>query len=160
MSGVRCQVSGVSEPAGDLLVKSSSLMGTTVKNKEIPSLIDELPVLMVAACFAKGKTIFEGVKELRVKETDRIRSMVGNLKKMGADIRLRIAGSENIIISGRKGLKGASVRSFGDHRTAMSMVIAGLAAAGSTRIDDVECVRKSFPGFLSTLRTVVKPKLA
>ena len=149
------------EPAGDILVEYSQLKGTRVKREEVPDLIDELPVLMVAACFAKGKTIFEGVKELRVKETDRISSMVGNLKKMGADIRLQVcAGSENIIISGRKGLKGASLESFGDHRTAMSMAIAGLAGAGSTRIDDIDCVRKSFPDFLSTLKTVVKAKLA
>jgi 3-phosphoshikimate 1-carboxyvinyltransferase len=157
---IKCRVPGA-EPAADILVEYSKLKGARIKRSEVPGLIDELPVLMVAACLAKGKTVFEGVKELRVKETDRIKSMVGNLKKMGARIRLeQSAGRENIVISGTKSLKGAALKSFGDHRTAMSMVIAGLAAAGSTRIDDIDCVKKSFPGFLTTLKTVVKPKLA
>jgi len=145
------------EPLGDLLVKSSSLKGTTVKRKEIPSLIDELPVLMVAASLARGKTIFEGVDELRVKETDRIRSMSGNLRKMGADIKdMTVAGSANIVIQGVKQLKGAKVESFGDHRSAMSVAIAGLRAAGQTRIDDVSCIKKSFPDFFIQLKSLIK----
>lgn len=147
------------EPAGDLTVKSSILKGAVVKKAQIPSLIDELPVLMVAACFAEGQTVLQGVKELRVKETDRIRSMVENLKKMGADIRIeKAAGSENIIIEGVKQLKCASVKSFADHRTAMSMIIAGLAASGNTRIDDISCINKSFPGFLGILKRLINPK--
>jgi len=145
------------EPIGDILIKSSKLKSTIVKKEEIPSLIDELPILMVAACFAKGKSIFEGVGELRVKETDRIRSMSENLKKMGADIRvLKTLKSEKIIIQGGRTLIGARVKSFGDHRTAMSMVVAGLAARGKTQIDNISCINKSFPIFLSLLKRIVQ----
>ncbi|MFA5145525.1 MAG: 3-phosphoshikimate 1-carboxyvinyltransferase [Candidatus Omnitrophota bacterium] len=148
------QYSASYEPAGDVLVKSSLLKGTVVKKEEIPSLIDELPVLMVAASLAKGRTVFEGVGELRVKETDRIKSMYENLKKMGADIRVLSGNAkeaDKVIIQGVKQLKAARVKSFGDHRTAMSMVVAGFTATGNTRIDDISCINKSFPGFLSLL---------
>jgi 3-phosphoshikimate 1-carboxyvinyltransferase len=141
------------EPMGDIIVKSSKLKGTVVKRHEVPSLIDELPILMLAACLAQGQTRLEGVGELRFKETDRIRSMSENLRRMGADIRLKKAGKrEDILIRGTKVLTGARVRSFGDHRTAMSMLIAGLAACGRTTIDDISCIDKSFPGFLVQLR--------
>jgi 3-phosphoshikimate 1-carboxyvinyltransferase len=144
------------EPAGDILIKSSKLKGITVKKKEIPSLIDELPILMVAACLAKGKAVFEGVRELRVKETDRIRSMLENLTQMGANIKVaKYAESENIVIEGGKKLKGAKVRSFSDHRTAMSMVIAGLVASGTTSIDSLDSINKSFPDFLTLLKPLL-----
>jgi len=141
------------EPMGDIMVKSGKLKGTLVKREEIPSLIDELPILMLAASVAEGKTVFEGIEELRVKETDRINSMSENLRKMGAKIRvISSSRGEDMLISGVKQLAGARVRSFSDHRTAMSMVIAGLAASGRTSIDDVSCIDKSFPGFLRTLK--------
>jgi 3-phosphoshikimate 1-carboxyvinyltransferase len=143
------------EPMGDILVKSSKLRGVVIKKEEIPSLIDELPVLMVAACYAKGRSIFKGVEELRVKEADRIKSMLTNLQKMGADICVvKKAQGEDILVRGQENLKGARVSSFGDHRTAMSMVVAGLKAKGQTLIDDLNCINKSFPGFLTTLRTL------
>lgn len=145
------------EPMGNILVRGSNLKGTIIKRKEIPSLIDELPVLMVAASLAEGRTVFEGVEELRVKETDRVNSMIRNLKKMGADIEVFKKGkSENIIIEGVKELKGARVSSFADHRTAMSMVVAGLAAKGKTTIDDVSCISKSYPEFISHLKTLIQ----
>jgi 3-phosphoshikimate 1-carboxyvinyltransferase len=145
------------EPMGDLTVKSSNLRPVVVKYNEIPSLIDELPILMVAACFAKGKSVFEGVKELRVKETDRISSMTENLMIMGADLQVANSlTSDKIIIQGKGKLTGAKVKSFGDHRTAMSMIVAGLAAEGSTHIDNVECINKSFPNFLTILKSVIK----
>jgi len=157
---IRCKVLGVRckgyEPMGDIVVRSSKLKGAVIKKEEIPSLIDELPILMVAASLASGRTIFEGAGELRVKETDRIRSMSENLKKMGVAIKIsKTKESENIIIQGVKGLKGARVRSFGDHRTAMSMVIAGLKAEGKTSIDDIACINKSFPEFLPTLKKAI-----
>ena len=143
------------EPAGDLVVKSSALKGTIVTKKEIPSLIDELPVLMVAASLAKGRTVLRGVDELRVKETDRIKSMCSNLRKIGAKIQLKKSkDSEDIIIEGVKVLNGARVKSFGDHRTAMSMVVAGLAAKGITRIDDISCISKSFPDFIKIIKQI------
>jgi 3-phosphoshikimate 1-carboxyvinyltransferase len=143
------------EPAGDILAGSGSLRGTKIRKREIPSLIDELPILMVAACFAKGTSVFENAGELRVKETDRIKSMVSNLTKMGANIKVIKSGAnEDIIIKGVKELYGAKLSSFGDHRTAMSMIIAGLAARGESSIDDVSCINKSFPDFLKTLRSL------
>lgn len=148
------KVASGSEPMGDIIVKSSCLKGAIVKKEEVPGLIDELPILMVAASLARGKTVLEGVGELRVKETDRIRSMSGNLKKMGGRIKIINKNGENIVIQGSGKLKGARVNSFGDHRTAMSMVVAGLAAAGKTRIDDISCISKSFPDFLSVLRAL------
>ncbi|MDD5432207.1 MAG: 3-phosphoshikimate 1-carboxyvinyltransferase [Candidatus Omnitrophica bacterium] len=145
------------EPIGDLLAKSSNLKSTIIKKEEIPTLIDELPVLMVAASFAKGKSVFEGVEELRVKETDRIQSMCDGLKKMGVDIFVvKSASREDVVINGGNKLKGNEVRSFGDHRTAMSLIIAGLAADGETRIDDVSCIDKSFPDFLKILKNITK----
>lgn len=143
------------EPMGNLSIRSSRLKGTVINPGEIPFLIDELPVLMVAACFAQGRTVIKSAGELRVKEADRINSMVTNLKRMGADIRVIKSGRrENIVIKGQSKLAGAKLKSFGDHRTAMSMVVAALAAEGESRIDDVSCIRKSFPGFLTTLNSL------
>jgi 3-phosphoshikimate 1-carboxyvinyltransferase len=143
------------EPRGSLIISSSKLRGTVIYPSEIPSLVDELPILMVAACFAQGSTIIKGIGELRVKETDRIKSMVVNLRKMGADIRVNKVGRvENIVIQGQGRLCGAKLKSFGDHRTAMSMVVAALAAEGDSRLDDISCVSKSFPGFLKTLKSL------
>ncbi|MDD5044923.1 MAG: 3-phosphoshikimate 1-carboxyvinyltransferase [Candidatus Omnitrophica bacterium] len=146
------------EPRGDILVRSSRLKGTIVKKEEIPSLIDELPILMTAACFAQGKTRFIGVKELRVKETDRVNSLVANLKKMGAKIGVvRVRGKdETVLVHGSGALSGARVKSYGDHRTAMSLVVAGLAARGKTGIDDISCIEKSFPDFTRKLRHLLK----
>ena len=145
------------EPAGDIAVKSSLLKATLVKKEEIPSLIDELPVLMVAASLARGRTIFEGVGELRVKETDRINSMLKNLKRMGAQIKIvKKKGLEHIVIDGVKELRGSRVKSFGDHRSAMSMLVAGMAARGETRIADVACIRKSFPDFIDKLTSIIR----
>ncbi len=150
------------EPAGDIIIKSSSLKGIKIKASEVPQLIDELPILMLAFCYARGRTIIYGVEELRVKETDRIVSMQANLSKMGAEIRVvtyrsKSAGlREKMIIQGISCLRGARVSSFNDHRTAMSMIIAGLVSTGETVIDEVECIAKSFPGFLEILKGVVK----
>jgi len=145
------------EPFGNIIVNSSRLKSTVVNPGEVPSLIDELPVLMVAACFAQGETVIKGVGELRVKETDRINSMIMNLLRMGADIRVVKTGSrEDIVINGACALRGAKLESFGDHRTAMSMIVAAMAAKGQSRINDVSCISKSFPGFLSTLKSLIK----
>ena len=145
------------EPFGNIIVNNSRLKSTVVNPGEIPSLIDELPVLMVAACFAQGKTIIKSVGELRVKETDRINSNVMNLSRMGADIRVVKTGSrEDVVINGKGALHGAKLKSFGDHRTAMSMVVAAMAAEGKSEIDDVSCMSKSFPGFLSTLKSLIR----
>lgn len=143
-----------SEPMADISVKQSCLKATVVSKEEVPSLIDELPILMIAACFAKGVSVFNGVEELRVKETDRITSMVNNLTLMGADIKVNrtASGAEQIILKGVGKLHGAKVKSYGDHRTAMSMVVAALASTGATVIDDIDCIDKSFPNFFDILK--------
>jgi 3-phosphoshikimate 1-carboxyvinyltransferase len=141
-----------SEPRGDLSVTSGRLKGIVVEPEEVPLLIDELPVLMVAACFAEGSTIIKGIGELRFKETDRINSMITNLRSMGADAHtVKCAKTEAVIINGRGFLEGSRLQSFGDHRTAMSVLVAALAANGVSRIDDISCINKSFPGFLAVL---------
>lgn len=143
------------EPIGDISISCSRLRGIRIKKREVPSLIDELPILMVAACFAQGISVFENVGELRVKETDRIKSGLTNLIKMGADIKVIKSGAqENVVIKGGNELHGARLSSFGDHRTAMSMIVAGLAAAGETSLDDVSCINKSFPDFLKALNSL------
>ena len=145
------------EPMFDVIVKSSTLKAIRVTKEKIPSLIDELPILIVAASLAKGRSIFEGVEELRVKETDRIKSMFWNLSRMGVKIETRKKNKkETLIITGTDILKGASLKSFGDHRTAMSMIVAGLLADSSSRIDEIRCINKSFPDFLKVLNKVIK----
>ncbi len=149
------------EPMGDIEIRSSNLKGVIIKKREIPSLIDELPVLMVAACCAQGQSRFESVEELRVKETDRIKSMLHNLKKMGADIevssfKFQVSSREDIVIRPVGFLTGANVKSYGDHRTAMSMIVAGLSAQGITTIDDTSCIAKSFPGFIKVLKSIIQ----
>ena len=161
----------IHEPIGDIVVRSSKLKGVAISPREVARAIDEIPIIMVAACFAKGTTVIKGIGELRVKETDRIKSMVTNLRKMGADIRLKASldfardrqGSrlkakkslqpkgEFIIINGGKPLGGARVSSYGDHRTAMSMLIADLACKGKLTVTGLDCINKSFPNFLHTL---------
>lgn len=144
------------EPIGDLMVRSASLRAVTVPERCIPALIDELPILMVAASFAKGTTIVEGVGELRIKETDRISSMVANLSKMGIFIESKLEENKEVIsIQGKADVRGGSFRSFGDHRTTMSMLIAGLAASSPSSIDEVGCVAKSFPNFLDILKHLI-----
>ncbi|MFH0771744.1 MAG: 3-phosphoshikimate 1-carboxyvinyltransferase [Candidatus Omnitrophota bacterium] len=142
-----------SEPVGDITIESGNLRGITVAGDLIPRSIDELPVIMIAAAYADGITIIKGADELRVKETDRINSISANLNEMGA--KFGVKGSD-IIIEGAGSLNGIAARSFGDHRTAMSMIVAGLAAKGETVIDDVDCINKSYPGFIKDLESLLK----
>lgn len=144
---------GAAEPRGDILVESSDLHGVRIQGKIIPRCIDELPIIMVAAAYADGTTVINGASELKVKETDRINSMAENLRNMGA--KFDIEGDE-IKIEGSRSLKGISAISFGDHRTAMSMIIAGLAAQGETTVDDTDCIAKSYPDFLRDLNSLLK----
>ena len=148
---VKCQVSSVKEfePAGDIIVRSSKLKGITISPKEVVAAIDEIPIIMLAACFAKGTTTIRGIGELRVKETDRVRSMVTNLRKIGAQIEVKGEGLR--VKKGGRGLRGAQVSSYGDHRTAMSMLIANLAIKGKIKVTGLSCINKSFPGFLKLL---------
>ncbi len=142
------------EPVADIETVYSSLTATTIKAREIPSLIDELPVLMVAAARARGKTVIEGAQELRVKEADRIASMCFNLRQLG--IKVDVYGDqkngEKIVIFGAGSFNGAALKSFGDHRTAMSAYVAALAADSVSTLDNASCVNKSFPCFFKTMR--------
>ncbi|RKY37334.1 MAG: 3-phosphoshikimate 1-carboxyvinyltransferase [Candidatus Omnitrophota bacterium] len=141
------------EPVVDLQVKSAVLKGITVTDKEVAYCIDELPIICVAACFARGVTKILNAEELRVKETDRIYSVYTNLKKMGADIENQ---GNDLIIRGCNKLKGGHLQSFGDHRTAMSMAVAALSAEGKTVISNAECIDKSFPEFMEILKNLSK----
>jgi 3-phosphoshikimate 1-carboxyvinyltransferase len=136
------------EPVGDIEVESGKIRGISIDETVIPGIIDELPMIFVLASLSKGRTVIKGAEELKVKETDRIKSMKENLEAMGAKIRIEKSG---IIIDGVAELKGADLKSYGDHRTCMAMTIAALAAKGPSRIDDVECVTKSFPGFFEVM---------
>ena len=143
------------EPSGTVEVTGAPLKGTVIQGKEIPQLIDELPILAVAGALASGTTIIRQAEELRVKETDRIAAIAHNLRAMGADV---VELKDGLEIHGRAELRGARVASFGDHRIAMAFAVAGMFADGETIVQDVECVRESYPGFEKTLDEFVSAK--
>jgi 3-phosphoshikimate 1-carboxyvinyltransferase len=136
------------EPVADIVVRYSELTGTVVGGTIIPTLIDEIPIIAILACFAKGQTVIKDAAELKVKESNRIDVMVENLTKMGADI---TATADGMIINGGKQLHGASIESKSDHRIAMSFAIASLLAEGETKIKDAACVEISYPNFFLNL---------
>lgn len=144
-------VTSAGEPVGDILVRSSSLHGTDIAGPTIPSLIDELPVLAVVATQADGVTTVRDAGELRHKECDRIRAIVGNLSRLGADIEEL---DDGFVVRGPCRLKGQVVASYGDHRIAMAMAVAGLVAEGKTRIENSAVVGVSYPGFFDDLRAL------
>ncbi len=140
------------EEIADIEVKGKSeLKAVKVKGDKIPQLLDEIPILAVVACFAKGQTLIEGAGELRVKETDRIGVLCKELCKMGARIEER---EDGMLIYGVGKLKGAKVNSWGDHRIAMALAIAGICAQGKTVIDNAQCIDISFPEFNKMLNDV------
>ncbi len=141
------------EPVADLRVRSAQLHGVTIGPDRIPQTIDEFPILCVAAALADGETAITGAGELRVKESDRITTMAIELCKLGASV---TETKDGLVIQGLGGqktkrLRGAACTSYGDHRVAMSMAIAGLMAEGATTIQDTACIETSFPGFESKL---------
>lgn len=141
------------EPTCDLLVRSSSLKGVTIGGKIIPTLIDEIPMIAVMACFAEGITTIKDAQELKVKESNRIDTVVTNLKAMGAHIE---ATDDGMIIEGGYPLHGAVIDSHLDHRIAMSFAIGALGADGETRIEEAECVKISYPEFYQTLEKLIQ----
>ncbi len=141
------------EQMGSIEVWGGPFHGTVIEGREIPNVIDELPVLAVAGALAKGRTIIRDAKELRVKETDRISAVVNNLKLMGANVQ---ETEDGMIIEGGAPLHGAILPSYGDHRIAMAFAIAGLFADGETTITDTDCVATSYPGFESTLNRILR----
>lgn len=140
------------EPYADITVKSSSLRGAVVEPEEIPSMIDEIPVLCIAASFASGKTLIQGISELKVKETDRINSISKNLTTAG--VKIEIDSDDELMIEGTREHKPSHFMSFGDHRTAMSVVILGAAIGNNCTVDDIKCIDKSFPQFISLFESL------
>ena len=141
------------EPTCDLLVRSSSLKGVTIGGEIIPTLIDEIPMIAVMACFAEGITTIKDAQELKVKESNRIDTVVTNLKAMGAHIE---ATDDGMIIEGGYPLHGAVIDSHLDHRIAMSFAIGALGADGETRIERADCVKISYPEFYQTLEKLIQ----
>ena len=136
------------EPTADIIVKTSKLKSVEIGGEIIPRVIDELPILALAACFAEGKTIIRDAKELRVKESDRISATVSGLKTLGATI---TETEDGMIIYGNDKLTGGVVESHHDHRIAMTMGIAGLIASGTTTITNAEAAEISYPSFWNEL---------
>ena len=141
------------EPTCDLLVRSSSLKGVTIGGEIIPTLIDEIPMIAVMACFAEGITTIKDAQELKVKESNRIDTVVTNLKAMGAHIE---ATDDGMIIEGGYPLHGAVIDSHLDHRIAMSFAVGALGADGETTIEGADCVKISYPEFYQTLEKLIQ----
>jgi len=141
------------EPVSDIRVKSSGLKGTIIEGDLVPRMIDEIPVLAVAASVAQGQTVVRDAAELKVKESNRISAIVEELKKFGVDIEELPDG---FIVKPGNMLKGAEVDTRMDHRIAMAMTVAGMVSEGKTQIKDTRCVNISFPGFYDVLKILGK----
>jgi 3-phosphoshikimate 1-carboxyvinyltransferase len=142
---------GDGEPIADLAAKAGDLRGTSIAGSLVPRAIDELPILAVAAARAEGVTEVRDAAELRVKESDRIRSLTTELTKLGVEIEERPDGFR-IVGGGRRPFRAARVRSWGDHRLAMALIVAGLAADGPSVVEDIDCIATSYPDFVATCR--------
>ena len=132
------------EPRGNITVRGGDLNATVIGGVEIPNVIDELPILAVAAALARGKTLIRDASELRVKETDRIAAVASNLRLMGVTVTEHPDGME---IEGGAKLQGATLPCYGDHRIAMAFLVAGMFAEGTTTLEGTECISTSYPGF-------------
>jgi len=141
------------ELVGDVHIYFQPLHGISLKKEDIPSIIDELPILAVLASTAHGPTIIEGAGELRIKETDRIHAICTNLLSMGVNV---VEKKDGFIIDAPNILQSTNIKSFGDHRIAMAFTIAGLSAGSYNQIDDMDCVNISFPEFSETLKSIIK----
>ncbi|MCL4424404.1 MAG: 3-phosphoshikimate 1-carboxyvinyltransferase [Firmicutes bacterium] len=141
------------EPVGTIRIRHSRLRGIRIGGSLIPRLIDELPVLAVAAALAQGETIIEDAQELRVKESDRISAIAQGLTALGAKVSPK---EDGLIIQGVEHLRGARVEAFGDHRIAMALAVAGLAAQEETILQGAEAVSISYPDFFPTLSRVAQ----
>lgn len=145
---VEVEAHGGIEPVGDVTVTGAGLRGTRIGGAEVPTLIDELPILAIAAAFAEGETVVTDAAELRVKESDRVAAVVDGLRATGGDADARPDGF--VVRGGR--LQGGHVVTHGDHRIAMAFSIAGLAAP--ITVDETASIATSYPGFLATLARV------
>ncbi len=139
------------EPIGDLTIRYSDLRGTRVAGDLVVRMIDEFPAFAVAAACAKGKTVVASAEELRNKESDRISAMGGELRRLGVQVE---ETQDGFIIQGGSPLHGGSVQPHGDHRLAMSLAVAGLAAVGPVTVQEAEIMHESFPGFVDALQAL------
>jgi 3-phosphoshikimate 1-carboxyvinyltransferase len=139
------------EPIADLIVRALELRATEISGDEVPRMIDEFPILAIAATQARGEMVVRDAQELRVKESDRIGTLAQEIRKMGAQIEERADG---FVIAGPTPLRGARVHAHNDHRLAMSLAVAALIARGETVIEGWECVADSFPNFENALRSI------
>ncbi len=143
------EVSG--EPVADIVVRPSKLRGVTVGGDLVPRAIDELPLIAALGCYAEGETVIRDAEELRVKETDRIAALCSELPKLGAEVEEHPDG---LTVRGGRKLRGAPLKSYGDHRMAMTLAVAALRAEGESTIDEAECVEISFPQFFDVLDSI------
>lgn len=141
------------EPRADITVQSSNLEGIAIDGELIPLLIDEIPLIAVLATQADGRTVIKGAEEARVKETDRVKATVENLKRMGAEVKERPDG---MVIKGKQALKGGIVKSYGDHRMTMAFSVAGLIAQKDTIIQNAQWVNVSYPHFYKHLKELMQ----
>jgi 3-phosphoshikimate 1-carboxyvinyltransferase len=159
--GARIEVSGLrvvsGEPVADLHVRTQRLRGTEIGADLVPRMLDEIPVFAVAAAVAEGETLVRDAEELRVKEVDRLAALAQELRRLGADVEERRDG---LRMRGVTMLSGSPCDSWGDHRMAMALAVAGLAARGTTVISDPLCVGSSFPDFWARLSALVPGAVA
>ncbi len=142
------------EPVSDLDVAAGPLKGTTVEPEEVPLAIDELPLVALLGCFAEGETVVRGAAELRVKESDRIATVVEGLRGLGAEIE---AMSDGFVVRGAGSLRGGSIDACGDHRIAMMGAVAGLASREGVEVIGMDAAGISYPGFVEDLKGLVRP---
>jgi 3-phosphoshikimate 1-carboxyvinyltransferase len=154
-AGINCSVRELpasgGEPVGDLAIEAATLSAMQVDAALVPRMIDELPILAIAATQAHGRTVVADAAELRVKESDRVANLVLELRKMGAHIEERPDG---FVVTGPTHLQGTVLHSHHDHRLAMALGIAGLVAEGETLVEGAECICDSFPDFAQSLRAI------
>jgi 3-phosphoshikimate 1-carboxyvinyltransferase len=142
------------EPRGEVRIQGGRLRGTMIAGDEVPNVIDEIPILAVAGALAQGKTVICDAKELRVKETDRLAAIATNLTAMGVEV---VELADGLEIYGGAPLRGARLKSYGDHRIAMAFAIAGMFADNVTVIEDTDCIATSYPGFARQLQKFLTP---
>lgn len=141
------------EPTGDIVIKTSQLKGTTIEGDIIPRLIDEIPIIALLATQAEGKTVIKDAHELKVKETNRIDTVVGELSKLGANIE---ATDDGMIIYGKTSITSGNVSSHGDHRIGMMLAVAALISDGEVTLENVEAISVSYPKFFEDVERLLK----
>jgi len=142
----------VDEPVEDLDVAAGPLVGTTVEPEEVPLAIDELPLVALLGCFAEGETVVRGAHELRLKESDRIATVVEGLRGLGAEIE---ATADGFVVTGTGGLSGGTIASHGDHRLAMMGAIAGMASREGVDVVGMDAAAVSYPRFMDDFAALV-----